>query len=357
MSNVLNLPNAEQFDAMNEFLEKIANSRVQEDFSTSPGSKFILKGDKDAGFYGFVQAAEFITGADLSTALGITSGTLQNSDTQWIKYSWKGKVCFAPLKTIRYNIPWDAIYNAGAVHGDNSIGALPPEGRLGSELEIVNATTITTTGHFLGDKTSGTDYYDTVGAAGDTITLAGWTNGANNGNFTIDTISDGTITVVEGGLVAENGSRLQKLYPTANAVTQNATVEIGGLTYRARLMRGAANDPLDSYANSDRDGIGDENEWNGIILPLHERAKLQNWKYPAFVGTTEYFGIDLSDEDLRTHHDFGNGSYSWCQEVRDDDQTFRRVSRGYNGASYLGADGSWYVYSHYGFRPVLELLG
>ncbi len=46
-------------------------------------------------------------------------------------------------------------------------------------------------------------------------------------------------------------------------------------------MRGASNNPLDSYEHTDRDSIGAGNEWNAIILPLHAEAKLQNWAYPA----------------------------------------------------------------------------
>ena len=122
-------------------------------------------------------------------------------------------------------------------------------------------------------------------------------------------------------------------------------------------MQGASNDPLDSYANSDRDSVGADNEWNAIILPLHERAKLQDWNYLSYAGVTEYWGTDLTDEDLRTHHEFGVGSYTWCQEVRDDSDTFSRVVRASSGASYSAAPISWVVSSNFVWRPVLSVIG
>ena len=352
----INIPTKEQFDEMNKHLSKIAYAKDVVDHSAAPGRKELEAGDTEAGFFGFVQASDFITGDQLALDIGLSAGTSQNSDTPWIKYIWKGKVCFTPLKTIRRSIDWDSIYNVGAVYGTNDEGTLPPEGRLGTELTIDGSdNSINTTGHFLGDKSSATDNYDTVGAAGDTIVLKGWSNGANNGEFVISSITDKKIVVSGGTLVTETGSRTKKMYPKANAVTQNKKVTIGGLEYKVRLFKGASNDPLDSYANSDRDSVGPENEWNAIILPLHERAKTQNWNYPQYAGTTENWGVNLTDEDLRTHYSFGNGSYTWCQEVRDDTQTYHRVGRGHSGASFLGANGSWITGSDSGFRPVLEL--
>ena len=133
--------------------------------------------------------------------------------------------------------------------------------------------------------------------------------------------------------------------------------EKDGVEYRVELMQGASNDPLDSYADSDNDSVGADNEWNAIILPLHERAKLQDWTYPQYAGTTEYWGTDLTDEDLRTHNKFGVGSYTWCQEVRDDSETFRRVYRGYVGASFSSADTSLNANSRFVWRPVIKVIG
>jgi len=343
-------------DNMLTELKRISGSFGAEDLWDTPGNQKLVEGDKDAGFFGFVTAADFINGDDLAAAIGLSAGSSQFTNTPWIKYMWKGKVCFTPLKTIRYGVDWDSIYNVGAIYASGDEGTLPPEGRLGTEL-TVDATdnSINTTEHFLGDKTPTTDQYDTVGTVGETIVLDGWANVDNNGEFVIDSITDTKIVVSGGILVAEVGDRTNRLYPKANAVTQNTFINLKGFDFNVRLFNGASNDPLNSYTDPDRDSVGDKNEWNNIILPLHERAESQNWNFPNYTGTTENWRMYLSDADLMTHNQFANGSYSWCQEVRDGTQTFRRVGRGYNGASYLSADYSWNASSRIGWRPVLQL--
>ncbi len=337
-------------------LEATANNTAVVDFSGSPGSARLYAGDTNAGFLGFVPSAEFISGTALASALGISVGTSINADTPWIKYIWKGKVCFTPLKPIRHSVTWDAIYAAGAVYATGDEGTLPPMGRIGTGLSIdaTDNSINTTTQHFLGDKSGGMDYADTVGEVGDTLVLKGWSKSANNKSVTIESITDEKIVVSGATLETESGNKLSKLYKSTNAVTQNKTVTIGGLTYAARLFRGASNDPTNSYGDDDRDAIGPDNEWNAIILPLHEHAKLQNWIYPAYAGTVEDWGVYLTDKDLVTRYNYGSGSYTWCQDVQDL-TSWRRVYRGHNGASYLYSHYSWFVTSYGGFRPVLEL--
>ena len=346
----------EKMDRMTEALEKQVAINEVVDRSGSPGNDKLLAGNKNAGFLGFVPASEFITGAALATALGISSGTSINSDTPWIKYIWKGKVCFTPLKPIRHSATWDQIYNAGAVYASGDEGTLPPMGRIGTGLSIdaTDNSINTTTQSFLGDKSEGMDYADTVGTVGDTLVLKGWSNADNNKSVVIESITNTKIVVSGATLKTEAGNRLSRLYKSTNAVTQNKTVTIGDLTYAARLFRGASNDPTNSYADADRDAIGPNNEWNAIILPLHEHAKLQNWNYSAYAGVTEDWGVYLTDKDLVTHYNHGSGSYTWCQDVRDT-TSWRRVARGNVGASLLASNFSWIVTSRNGFRPVLEL--
>jgi hypothetical protein len=326
----------ENMDRMTEALEKQVAINEVVDRSGSPGNNKLLAGSKNAGFLGFVPSAEFISGTALASALGISAGTSINADTPWIKYIWKGKVCFTPLKPIRYSITWDAIYAAGAVYATGDEGTLPPMGRMGTGLSIdaTDNSINTTTQHFLGDKSEGMDYADTVGEVGDTLVLKGWSNADNNKSVVIESITNTKIVVSGATLKTEAGNRLSRLYKSTNAVTQNKTVTIGDLTYAARLFRGASNDPTNSYADADRDAIGPDNEWNAIILPLHEHAKLQNWNYSAYAGVTEDWGVYLTDKDLVTHYNHGSGSYTWCQDVRDT-TSWRRVSVGTYGASYL----------------------
>lgn len=285
----IKLPSAEQFDEIIKQM-KIANSdRGQDDFTGSPGSKSLIAGDLEAGFYGFVQPHEFgeiggkdFNGKNLASEVGISQGSLQFSETPWLKFSWKRKVLFTPLKTIRRSISWDHIYQAGAVYGTGS------------------------------------------------------------------TISDGEQNMLE---TDDN-------YTEDDRVSQNAKVTIDGLEYVVRLFRGAGSDPID-YSSSDRSSSGKENEWNGLILPLHERTP-SSFNYNKYADTPRPdWGVGLTDEVLQTHRDYGNGSYSWCQETTDaphpDDEVIRRrVYRGSHGASFLYANTSP-THTNRGWRPVLEL--
>ena len=286
----------------------------------------------------------------------MSNGTLINSDTPWIKYIWKGKICFYPLKPIRHSTTWDAIYNAGAVYGTGDEGLSPPMSR-GGQLISINATDNsinTTTQNFLGDKSAEMDYADTVGAVGDTLVLKGWANAANNGEVVISSITNTKIVVTGKTLITETGTRNKRFYKKTNAVIQNASVTINSVAGKVRLMRGTSQDQLSSYADADRDSIGVNNEWNWIILQLHENAKLKNWAYAHYVDATlGDFGVYLTDADLITHYLIGNGSYRWMQETSDL-TSWRRVYRGYSGASYLDAHISWAVSSYYAFSPVLE---
>lgn len=150
-------------------------------------------------------------------------------------------------------------------------------------------------------------------------------------------------------------------YGSDARVTQNAKVKIDGQEYKVRLFKGAGSDPTDSYDNSDRGSAGAGNEWNNLILPLHHKSP-SSFNYNSYADTPrEDWEIGLTDEVLQTHHDFGTGSYSWCQETRDtvhgdEDGQVRRVFRGYGGASFLDASPSWYTTTHRGWRPVLEPL-
>ena len=361
------LPNKAQFDEMNEHLRTIARrTPIQADYSMSPGAKFLTAGNRQAGFFEFVQPTEMgkigtverdFNGANLALEVGLSAGTAINSNTPWIKYVFQGKICFRPIKPIRHSSAWNHLYNAGIVYPTLDEGTLPPNGRMGTQLSISVADNSINTTTLSSDAAQGFLRTEAIVAnVGDIVTLKGWSNPANNGDFTVVSITANKIVLSGGTLVNESGNRLGRIFRKSLAVTQGKIIKVGGLDYRVRLMRGGASDPLNSFGNSDRGSIGVGNEWNAIILPLHERAKLQNWNYPTHAGITEYWGTDLTDADLITHHTFGSGSYAWCQEARDGEESYRRVLRGYRGASYLLAGYSWGVGSVYGWLPVLELL-
>lgn len=251
-----------------------------DDMSDAPGNKYLIAGTMEAGYFGTVSASEFITGTDLASAIGLSAGTPQYSDTQWLKFAYRGNIQFVPMKAIRHSASWDHIYQAGAVYGTGNDISVGEQWMLDNDVN-----------------------YD----------------------------------------------------PATDRVQQGAQVTIGGLTYKVRLFKGAATDPTDSYLDADRGSIGVDNEWNTLMLPIHERAP-SNFNYNQYVDTpTEDWGVGFTDEDLITHYTLGSGSYSWTQETRDDDPS-GRVFRGGGGVSFLASLASSYVNSHRGSRFVLELL-
>jgi len=136
---------------------------------------------------------------------------------------------------------------------------------------------------------------------------------------------------------------------------QDANVDVNGLNYKVRLMRGAADDPTNSFSDSDRGSLGAANEWNALMLPIHEKAKLGNWNYSAYVPSdVPDWDIGFSDAELLTYYNVGNGSRRWMQETNDTYVVFR-VGRGGLGVSYLSRYFSWPAGSGQGFAPALVL--
>lgn len=366
MADYFNLPNGENQRRMADALERIAQKETSQvtDYTNAPGSKVLAAGNRENGFYGFVQPHEFgqiennpegqkeMSASNLALAIGLSSGTAINQDTAWMKFSREGEVYLVPVKPLRHSASWNAIYNQGAVYGDGTNGVNPPNGRAGKKLSVSAANSsfkidaATDDGFLVSDAV--------IAAVGDTLVAKGFANEANNGEFTITAITDTEITVT-GTLVDEVGTPTSAIYEKTKAVKQDRDIVVGGNRYRVQLLKGSDNDPLNSYTDSDRDMVGAESEWNHLILPMHERAKLQNWNYKSYAGTTEDWAVGLTDADLITHYKEGLGSYTWCQETSDD-TPYRRVIRGRNGASYGGHHISWYTISSFGFRPALRLL-
>lgn len=160
----------------------------------------------------------------------------------------------------------------------------------------------------------------------------------------------------DGLTAGESGAEHHNLTSSSGtdltATKQDASVNINGNNYKVRLFRGAADDPTNSFDDADRGSRGEDNEWNALMLPIHERAADGSWKYTEYAPTSvPDWSIGYSDGGLLTHNNFGNGSYTWCQETRDTDVA-RRVHRGY-GVSGLHAIASAGTYPSRGWRPVL----
>lgn len=359
MTEYLNLPTSEQHERIATALEAMAKTRPQDDYTNSPGSKYIIAGNKEAGFYGFVQPKEFgeivgnvtgktaMAGDNLALAIGLAQGTAINSNTPWMKFSSKGKVVFVPVKPLRHSVSWDSIYKQGAVFGDDSDNKSAPGSRSGSLISINgNTNSIVLSGENTWNVAGGV-----ILAIGDKVILSGFTTPSNNGEFTVKTITDKELVVEETLSTEPAGNYNAYVMKKGTGVKQDRKVLIGENTYRVRLLKGAKENPARPL-NADRGTIG--SEWNDLIVPMHIESKLKTWAHKAYIGDSKYWGADLTDADLIIQSKNGLGYASWTQEVMDD-PSFRRWNRGAFGVGDVGWVSSWTVGWFYGWRPVLEL--
>lgn len=91
------------------------------DYSGLPGANTFVGGDMSGGYFGEVAAVDFISGEALCTAIGLTAGTLQNSDAGWLKYASDNQILYVAKKTFRHTISWDHINAVGAVWGEKLV--------------------------------------------------------------------------------------------------------------------------------------------------------------------------------------------------------------------------------------------
>jgi hypothetical protein len=289
-----------------------------------PGPQKLIAGNRQCGFFGEVSVEELFGTAEDSTYLFTNAvvpdgaepfggedpiragwdsspgweGTLLREDRNWLKFMWRGKVIFIAKTTLRRSISWDNIYRMGAVYGT-------------------------------GEVLSAAEEYMLQNAEPENFAEAAH---------------------------AEEGKYYGEVF---GRTPQTAHIELNGITYRLRLLTGSDEDPTTALYG--RPGIGKNNEWNRLILPLHERAKNNSWLYPAYAPThTPDWAVGYTDVDLaaiRFPEEGGEilGSYNWCQNF-DPHDARRRVVRGFYGASYLYSLTSWLPYTGYGLRPVLEPL-
>lgn len=139
----------------------------------------------------------------------------------------------------------------------------------------------------------------------------------------------------------------------AGAVDGSKLITIGDHQYRVRLFSGSTTNPSKSNG---ADVYG--SEFNRVVLPTHEQAKNGSWSYPNEVGPNDApnnWGINYTDADLVFISSAGNGSYSWMQEVRTGQSTYR-LTHGYFGVSYASAGIYSSTNAFYGWRPVLEVV-
>lgn len=90
-----------------------------------PGPQELVAGDMNAGYFGEVSASEFYSGNRLAFELGVTEGTLQNSNAGWLKFARHGKVLFVAKQSFMHTVSWDHLYARGIVYGTNDNGKYP----------------------------------------------------------------------------------------------------------------------------------------------------------------------------------------------------------------------------------------
>jgi hypothetical protein len=94
---------------------------LADDTSGSAGNDMLVAGTMEAGYFGTVPSSEFFTGSEIASEVGISEGALQHDTTDWIKYAYKSKICFTPLKPIRRQISYDTINAAKCVDGTTKV--------------------------------------------------------------------------------------------------------------------------------------------------------------------------------------------------------------------------------------------
>lgn len=143
-----------------------------------------------------------------------------------------------------------------------------------------------------------------------------------------------------------------------NLVYGDKLIEINGNKYKVRLIKGKVENRSNDYWYSHKweikGKINHDSEWNKLMLPVHKNAPY-SWKFGDNVQSpTENWSIGYTDKDLITHSDYGNGSFSICQE--DGEDSSYSLIRGGFGVSYSSSVIVESDYANYGWRPVLELI-
>ena len=137
------------------------------------------------------------------------------------------------------------------------------------------------------------------------------------------------------------------------AVYGSKTVTIDNKLYMVRLLRGTNSDPTTGGTYSGYNTtIHQGSEWNRYMYPIHSTTHVSGSNpNTSDMGTLAQY----TDEQLHLRSNYGNGTYSWCQEVSGAGAS-SRVIRGYYGVTYGYGATSSVTYAYLGWRPLLELI-
>lgn len=102
--------------------ESTINIPVQAVPRRGPGPVEVKIGDYNLGWYGVLNASEFITSGDLATAVGLNVGVQMNAAPTWQKFARKGKTLYIPTMPLYSTLSWKQLYDLGLVFGVDGPG-------------------------------------------------------------------------------------------------------------------------------------------------------------------------------------------------------------------------------------------
>lgn len=86
-----------------------------------PGPSQLKFGDGARGFFGEFPSNEFISGSALASLVGLTSGTLRNDASSWLKFILDGEIIYVPKLPIRYALTWNQLNAVNLINGSKEI--------------------------------------------------------------------------------------------------------------------------------------------------------------------------------------------------------------------------------------------
>jgi hypothetical protein len=93
---------------------------------SGPGSKKLVQGTLELGYFGEVTGAELFEFNGFKEMVGITAGLYSSAQFQaWLKFAYRGKIVYTTKYRLLSNISWLDIYAAGAAYGMKGPGIAP----------------------------------------------------------------------------------------------------------------------------------------------------------------------------------------------------------------------------------------
>lgn len=82
----------------------------------------LLFGNLQLGYYGQVSSANFYSAHAIATGVGVTAGTVCNTNTTtWLKFAYKGKILYISKQLIRTDVTMNHLKAAQVVTGNKTI--------------------------------------------------------------------------------------------------------------------------------------------------------------------------------------------------------------------------------------------